>query len=272
MGSGFRVSQAADNRSLVRGLEILRAFRPGLDVLTNSELAERTGLPRSTISRLTGTLVRSGFLMHDPITGGYRLSATVLGMAHVMRSGSFVLNESVSLMQSVGRQMRVNIGLALADHDDMLYLENLPFGPKATLRKIVPGQRVPMALTSLGRAYLSTLGQEELKAQLAHLKPRYRRDWSVIESHIREDIEAVGKQGYCAVAWQPSVVSVAAPLMLGNEPVHTLNMSLFTEQDIDSVAQVLAPALLRLRQSIEDRIARRLDQFYALRHSSFLDH
>ena len=266
VGSGFRVSQAADNRSLLRGLEILRAFRPGLDVLTNGDLAERTGLPRSTISRLTGTLVRSGFLLHDHVTGGYRLSATVLGMAHVMRSGSFVLNESMSLMQSVGRQMRVNIGLALADHDDMLYLENLPFGPKASLRKIVPGQRVPMALTSLGRAYLSTLDSGELKTQLTHLKQRHRRDWTVIESHIHQDIEAVRKQGYCAVAWQPSVVSIAAPLLLVNEPVHTLNMSLFTDQDIDSVAQVLAPALMRLRQSIEDRIARRLEYFNAMRH------
>lgn len=263
---GFKVSQAADNRSLVRGLEILRAFRPGLDVLTNSDLAERTGLPRSTISRLTGTLVRSGFLMHDPVTGGYRLSATVLGMAHVMRSGSFVLNESLALMQSVGRQMRVNIGLALPDHDDMLYLENLPFGPKASLRKIVPGQRVPMALTSLGRAYLSSLGQAELREQLAHLKQRHHRDWPLIESHIREDIEAVHKHGYCAVAWQPSVVSIAAPLTLANEPVHALNMSLFTDQDIDSVVQVLAPALLRLRQSIEQRIARKIEQFNALRY------
>ena len=33
------------NRSLLRGLEILRAFRPGSDVLGNAEIAERTGLP-----------------------------------------------------------------------------------------------------------------------------------------------------------------------------------------------------------------------------------
>ncbi len=260
----FRVSQAADNRSLARGLEILRAFRPGLDVLTNSELAERCGLPRSTVSRLTGTLVRSGFLLHDALSGGYRLSPTVLGMAHVMRSGSFVLNESLSLMQTVGRQMRVNIGLGLPDHDDMLYLENLPFGPKASLRKIVPGQRVPMALTSLGRAYLSTLDAEQLKQQLAHLKQRHRRDWSMIEAHIHEDIHGVHEQGYCAAAWQPSVVAISAPLVLPNEPVHVLTMSLFTDQNLADVVQTLAPALLGLQQSILNRVARRRQQFNAL--------
>ena len=31
------------NRSLERGVEILRAFRPGSDLLGNGELADRTG-------------------------------------------------------------------------------------------------------------------------------------------------------------------------------------------------------------------------------------
>ncbi|MEI7565004.1 MAG: helix-turn-helix domain-containing protein, partial [Burkholderiaceae bacterium] len=39
------------NRSLMRGMEILRCFKPGMSLLGNSEIAERTGLPPSTISR-----------------------------------------------------------------------------------------------------------------------------------------------------------------------------------------------------------------------------
>ena len=40
------------NRSLERGIELLRSFRPGSELLGNAELAERTGLSRSTVSRL----------------------------------------------------------------------------------------------------------------------------------------------------------------------------------------------------------------------------
>lgn len=250
----FRPSQAVDNRSLVRGLEILRAFRPGLGCLTNSEIAERTGLPRSTVSRLTGTLVRCGYLLHDAGMGGYRLSATMVGLAHVMRSGSFVLNESWSLMQTTGRQMRVNVGLALADHDDMVYLENLPFGPKASLRKIVVGQRVPMALTALGRAYLSTLDEAALGEAFALLKKRHARDWHVLEPQIRAAIVVAQVQGYCAVGWQPGVASVAMPLVFGHEPVHVLNMSLYTDDSLAHVTEVLAPGLLQLRDSIVARL------------------
>ena len=252
----FQPSQATDNRSLVRGLEILRAFKPGLSFLTNGEIAERTGLPRSTVSRLTGTLVRSGFLLHDARMGGYRLSATVVGMAHVMRTGSMVLKESLPLMQTVGRQMRVNVGLAVADHDDMIYLENLPFGPKATLRKIVVGQRVPMALTALGRAYMSTLEPKALSDILVSLKERHRRDWDKLYPQMQADIKSARERGFCAVAWQPGVVSIATPLEVDNEPVHLLNMSLYTDDSLSRVAQVLAPALLRLRDGVRARMAR----------------
>ena len=50
------------NRSLERGVEILRAFRPGSALLGNGDLAERTGLSRATVSRLTQTLVGVGML------------------------------------------------------------------------------------------------------------------------------------------------------------------------------------------------------------------
>ncbi|UOD51311.1 IclR family transcriptional regulator [Orrella daihaiensis] len=252
----FAPSQASDNRSLARGLEILRAFKPGLSALTNSEIAERTGLPRSTVSRLTGTLVRAGFLLHDAKLGGYRLSATVVGMSHVMLSGSLILKEALPLMQTVGRQMRVNVGLAVADHDDMIYLENLPFGPKASLRKVVVGQRVPVALTALGRAYLSTLDQKTLSHTLAILKRRHRRDWDKLYLQIISDMQTTQEQGYCAVAWQPGVVSIAAPLEIVNEPVHLLNMSLYTDDSLTRVAQVLSPALVRLRDAILLRLAK----------------
>src|SRR5689334_24932301 len=79
------------NRSLERGIEILRAFRPGSEVLGNGELAERTGLARSTVSRLTQSLVDTGFLQYDPALRAYRLGVPVLSLAHAMRSGSTVL-------------------------------------------------------------------------------------------------------------------------------------------------------------------------------------
>ena len=52
-----RTPGAVLNRSLERGLLLLRAFGPGADTLGNSDLVGRTGLPKATVSRLARTLV-----------------------------------------------------------------------------------------------------------------------------------------------------------------------------------------------------------------------
>jgi hypothetical protein len=43
----------------------------------------------------------------------------------------------------------------------------------------------------------------------------------------------VKRQGYCAVSWQPGVLSVAPPLIMKDLPVYALNMSV---QNVDATA------------------------------------
>lgn len=235
------------NRSLLRGLEILRAFRPGSDVLGNAEIAERTGLPKSTVSRLTGTLLKAGFLFHSPQQQGYSLGVSVLSLSHAMRSGSSLLQTARAPMLSEARRLRVNVGLALADRDEMVYLETLRFAGNPSLRQVVSGQRVPMALTSLGRAYLSTLTSADRRKQLAHLKSKHLRDWNALRQQIIQSMQDVERHGWCITSWQPQVIALATPILLEHQPTHVLNMSLHTDDDPEKVATRLAPELMRLK-------------------------
>lgn len=55
----------ADNRvqSVERALMILNTFRTGEDAWTLAQLAEKTGLYKSTILRILGSLERFGYVM-----------------------------------------------------------------------------------------------------------------------------------------------------------------------------------------------------------------
>jgi DNA-binding IclR family transcriptional regulator len=108
------------NRSLGRGIAILRAFRPGTTLLGNGEIAERTGLPRASISRLTKTLTEAGYLDYYAPQRAYRLGAPVLTLAHAMRSGSAVLRVATPPMTALARRLRINVGLAMRDGDEMV--------------------------------------------------------------------------------------------------------------------------------------------------------
>jgi DNA-binding IclR family transcriptional regulator len=249
-----RGERAAQNRSLERGIEILRAFRQGVDMLGNGELAERTGLSKATVSRLTQTLVAGGMLEHVRSERAYRLGAPVLALAHAMRIGSPILSIAGPKMRSVAEKQRVNVGLAAPDRDSMVYLESFRYNRRASLRSVVAGQRVPIELTSLGRAYLASLTEEARRQKLLQLKPIRPQSWNSVEREIETAVASVEKTGFCLAAWQPGVVAVAAPLVLGREQTYALNISITSDRPPAHVARELKVPLLELKAALLDAL------------------
>ena len=237
------------NRSLERGIELLRSFRPGSVLLGNAELAERTGLSPATVSRLTQTLVGSGMLQVDPRTRAFRLAPAVLSFAHAMRTGSTVLGTAAPLMRQVAEARKINVGLAAPDRDEMVYLESIRYNRRPSMRSVVSGQRVPMELTSLGRAYLASAPEAKRKALLAHFGAARAGQWRGLQKEISLAIRSVTDTGYCAASWQPEVVAVATPLVFQGAS-YALNVSLSSAEPMQDQVAELAPTLLHLKQRI----------------------
>lgn len=246
------------NRSLVRGIQILRAFRPGSSWLGNGDLAERTGLSPSTISRLTQTLVSAGMLQHDRQRRAYRLAPPVLSFAHAMRAGSQVLAVAAPRMRALAESQRVNVGLAAPDNDEMVYLESIRYNRRVALRNVVSGQRVPMELTSLGRAYLSTVSASRRKALFSVFQRRGGVHWPEVQADILAAIRQVHEQGFCAASWQPEVVAMAMPLSTV-EGVYVLNLSVSTEEPLARVVRDLSGSLTALAAQLQDALAREIE-------------
>lgn len=237
------------NRSLERGIEILRAFRPGSDLLGNGELAERAGLSKATVSRLTQTLVGMGMLQQEPLRRGYRLAPAVLSLAHAMRSGSAVLQVAAPLMRALAESRRINVGLAAPDRDEMVYLESIRYSRKVAFRNVVSGQRVPMELTSLGQAHLSTISPGRRRALYGIFRARRERQWSLLLEQIESSIRRVHESGFCAASWQPGVVALATPLRTA-DICYSLNVSVSNGEEIEAVVDLLAAPLIELRDAI----------------------
>ncbi|WP_295381375.1 IclR family transcriptional regulator [uncultured Pseudacidovorax sp.] len=234
------------NRSLERGIALLRAFRPGSELLGNSELAERTGLPKATVSRLTQTLVGCGLLQWEATSRAYRLAPPVLSLAHAMRAGSRVLAVAAPHMRALAESRRINVGLAAPDGDEMVYLESIRYARRVALRHVVSGQRVPMELTSLGRAYLAVAPTVRRQAILRAVAQRRGDHWPALSREIEDAAQQVRTRGFCAASWQPEVVALAAPLPSADGAAYVLNVSLSTPLPVAVVAEELGDALRTL--------------------------
>src|SRR5207248_11659920 len=76
--------KVATDRSFVvalsRGLDVLRAFQPNDGLLGNQEIAARTKLPKPTISGLTYTLTKLGYLTPVPRFEKYQLEPSAMAL------------------------------------------------------------------------------------------------------------------------------------------------------------------------------------------------
>lgn len=248
--------------ALARGLELLRCFSPQAPERSNSELAAETGLPRSTVSRLTRTLVDYGYLRHDAARRRYRVGPSVLALGYAALANLRVRDLARPHLQALADATQALVSLSTRDRLAMMYIENCRPASSMTLRLHV-GSHLPLATTSIGRAFLAGLPAAEqayLCQQLAGREPQAGEasasaDTATQQAALQRELERYRNQGYCLSLgeWKRDVNAVAVPLT-STAATDLLVLSIsgpafaVTPQQIDNE---LAPRLLALARHIE---------------------
>ena len=200
--------------ALARGLEVLRAFRPGDGALGNQEIALRTGLPKPTVSRLTHTLTRLGYLSHAPELEKYRLGAGVLALGYALLAGMDIRERARPLMQALADATNAAVSLGMRDRLSMVYLETCR-GPSAITLRLDVGSRIPLATSAMGRAFIAAQPVAERARLLREIErqdpknfPRNRRglEQAVRQLAARGFVESIGD-------WQADVHAIGVPLV-----------------------------------------------------------
>jgi DNA-binding IclR family transcriptional regulator len=211
--------------ALARGLDVLRCFQPGEVSLNNQEIARRTGLPKPTISRLTYTLTRLGYLDYSERYGAYQLGNGVLSLGYAMLSSLDIRERARPLMQDLADHADATISLGGRDRLSMVYLE-VCRGPGAVTLRIDVGARIPIASSSMGRALLAALPEEERDYLLHHLrKHETRKDFERLKAGVMRSIDEIAERGFCISIgeWRPDVNAVGVPVTTLDRNVYAVN-------------------------------------------------
>ena len=214
----LRTTQAKEDRhfvtALARGLDVLSAFRSRDRMLGNQELARRCGLPKSTISRLTYTLTRQGYLV--PATdgkgaAGYRLGSAVLALGGAMLARMDMRQIARPLMQDLAGSSQAMVSLGIRDRLSMIYVENCRSESALTLSLDV-GSRIPVAQTAMGRAYLAGCSDSERSDLMERIRTHDEAAWPVTRAGIELALAHYREHGCCASfgGWQKDVNAIAA--------------------------------------------------------------
>lgn len=201
--------------ALARGLRVLQAFGPGDDLLTNAEIASRARLPKATITRLTYTLCKLGYLAREPGGTGYRLDPHILTLGFPVLARLGVRQLARPLMQALAEQEGLTVSMGMRDGAHMIYVDRVRSSAPVVLQQDI-GTRIPIATTALGRAYLAGLAAPERTALLEEVRATTPIGaWPAVKKGIERELERHRAKGYCfGGAWDPEITGVAVPLAL----------------------------------------------------------
>lgn len=164
--------EATDRRfatTLARGLSVLRAFRPSDDGLGNAEISERTGIPKSTVSRLTFTLQALGYLNHARRNDRYRPGPALIALGNMASASITFVDLSAPLMQRLADETGTLCLLLVRDARKMLIVKTWRPRSVASLWLEV-GHRLPFNGSSSGHAFLATLSEGNLDSVVAEVQ------------------------------------------------------------------------------------------------------
>ncbi|MGB3290023.1 MAG: IclR family transcriptional regulator [Burkholderiaceae bacterium] len=200
--------------ALARGLEILRCFQPGKAYLTNADLARDTGLPKPTVSRLTHTLRKLGYLDYSEAMGKYMLASGVLSLGYSMLANLDVRNLARHAMQELAEYSRVSVAIGVRDRLGMIYVETCRSSARVTLRLDV-GSRIPIATTSMGKALICGMPDDERDAVLDDIRKADKENWPRIKKDLEKAQRDYETLGFCIALgeWQPEIRAVGVPLI-----------------------------------------------------------
>ncbi|MBD9402214.1 MULTISPECIES: IclR family transcriptional regulator [unclassified Comamonas] len=240
--------------TLARGLEVLRAFTATNPVLSNREIADRTGLPKPTVSRLSYTLGLLGYISKDADTQKYRLASGVLALGHPLLASMKTRQLAKPLMAHIARQTGCTVNLGLRDRTDIVYVDSVRAdGRNEYLPDI--GSTYPLLVSSMGHVLIHGLARTQKVALLNYLKVQDSELFSQYSKGLEEDEKRFNEQGYClsSGAWDRELYAIAVPLKgAPGEPPLSMNGTLYAHRNARHklVSEVL-PLLKQTAYEIE---------------------
>ncbi|MCP2251609.1 transcriptional regulator, IclR family [Prauserella aidingensis] len=227
---------------------LLSAFRAGDDALGVSELARRTGVPKSTTHRLAAHLTDQG-LLEPAGRGRLRLALKLFEIGQLAAAQRGLVDAARPYLADLREATRNTAHLAVLEGTEVVYLDILR-GPDAPTLPSRVGGRFPAHATSVGKAILAFSSQSVVDGVVTAGLPRISPRTVTAPGLFRTQLATIARDGiaYDREESGVGVVCAGAPLV-GSDgtAVAALSLSGWTNRmRLDRVAPAVRTAALTL--------------------------
>lgn len=191
---------AAPPRYRIQAVErvgaILDAFSPENPEMGVTEVAERTGLHKSTAHRFLVNLEAVGLLERDARSQRYRLGLRMFEMGGIVLEQMSLWDEALPFLEGLVRDSGETGHLAVLERGEAIYIEKVE-ARRALRIPSAMGRGYPAHATSLGKVLLSDLPIAEVREILGtHGMASYTRTTTTDVELLLEELVVVSARGF----------------------------------------------------------------------------
>lgn len=211
----IRLTDSPKERSFVyalgRGFELLRCFGTDERFVGVAELSRRSGIPKPSVARLAGTLVKLGYLDFSPVLSKYSLGVGVMSFGQVFVSSLHVLEKIRPSLIRLAEYAQATVSISMGDRLSMVCIDTMRGDMAADIRNEI-GARFPMVPTAMGKAYLAGLTEPRRDRLLEQLRVEGSAGASP-DVRVSQALHDYNLHGFCLSVgeWRKGINSVAVP-------------------------------------------------------------
>lgn len=243
---------------LARGLEILRAFVPRNEWLSNQEIASYTGLPRPTVSRIVSRLIALGYLEGSEELGKYRLAPPVLRLGFAALANVDIRVVARPFLQELADEEDAHVVLASRDGLAMVCNEVRHSSRSIVTLRVWQGSRLALPYSAMGLALIGAISEDERKVLAAEIRRQHRKDWPSIRDAIANAVQQMQCNGFCLAlgTLESGINGIAVAIEVpGIAPTYALGVAAPSfKLPPEYLNDHLGPKLLQIKERIETRL------------------
>jgi len=186
---------SAGSSTLTKGLDLLRLMGDHPMGAPAAVFAKTSGLPFSTAYRLLNTLVAAGFAEFDEQTKLYRPGLTIFELSAKVAAARGFDGIVLPVLQQLSNTTNESCLFAVRDGVDSLTVQTVD-GPEFR-QTTDPGDRLPLHVSSMGKAILAGLPPAQADQLIAELELEPLTEYTVADAtRLRDQVAAGRTAGY----------------------------------------------------------------------------
>ncbi len=199
--------------AVTKALEILDCFNSQETELSLNQLCDKTGLYKSRVHRLCGTLINSGYLVRTSRTN-YRLGPKLMVLGKVYEKSNSLRSIAAPFMRSLTEETRESTALFVIDGMRCICMAR-EMGSSRLIYSINEGDYMELHPTAAGRvllAYAEPKFSEQIldKSEMV----RFTETTLIDKDEIRKDLANIRERGYAIniEGREQGIAAIAAPV------------------------------------------------------------